>query len=65
MADDPTPHLERFGSYERACREFRWRIPDSFNIANSILSRHTDAVTRAALIEARPGGLNTYTYGGL
>ena len=65
MADDPTPHLERFGSYERACREFRWRIPDSFNIANSILSRHPDAVTRAALVEVRPGGLNTYTYGGL
>jgi acetyl-CoA synthetase len=62
---DPTPHLERFGSYERACREFRWRIPDSFNIANAILSRHRDAVTRVALVEARPGGLNTYTYGGL
>jgi acetyl-CoA synthetase len=65
MADDPTPHLERFGSYERACREFRWRIPDGFNIANAILSRHPDAVTRVALVEARPGGLNTYTYGGL
>jgi acetyl-CoA synthetase len=65
MADDPTPHLERFGSYERACREFRWRIPDGFNIANAILSRHPDAVSRVALLEARPGGLNTYTYGGL
>lgn len=62
---DPTPHLERFGSYERACREFRWRIADSFNIANAILSRHPDGVTRVALVEARPGGLNTYTYGGL
>jgi acetyl-CoA synthetase len=62
---DPTPHLERFGSYEHACREFRWRIPDSFNIANAALSRHPDAVTRVALVEARPGGLNTYTYGGL
>jgi len=62
---DPTPHLERFASYEHACSEFRWLIPDSFNIANAILSRHPDAVTRVALIEARPGGLNTYTYGGL
>jgi acetyl-CoA synthetase len=65
MADDPTPNLERYGSYERACREFRWQIPEYFNIAAAILSRHSDAVTRVALVEARPGGLNTYTYGGL
>jgi len=65
MGDDPTPHLERYGSYERARREFRWRIPEYFNIAVAILSRHSDAVTRVALVEARPGGLNTYTYGGL
>ena len=62
---DPTPHLERFGSYERACREFRWQIPECFNIASAILSRHRDAIKRISLVEARPGGLNTYTYGGL
>ena len=62
---DPTPHIERFGSYERACLEFRCLIPDTFNIADAILSRHSDAVTRIALLEMRPGGLNTYTYGGL
>jgi acetyl-CoA synthetase len=65
MADDPTPHLERFASYERACREFRWQLPASLNIADVILSRHPDAVTRVALVEVKPGGLNTYTYGGL
>jgi acetyl-CoA synthetase len=62
---DPSPHLERFEDYQRACREFRWSIPDSFNIADAILSRHSDAVTRVALVELRSGGLNTYTYGGL
>jgi acetyl-CoA synthetase len=62
---DPTPHLERFGSYQRACREFPLIIPAGFNIADAILSRHSDAVTRVALLEMRPGGLNTYTYGGL
>jgi acetyl-CoA synthetase len=62
---DPTPHLERFESYEQARREFRWRIPDRFNIASAISKRHQDAVTRTALDDVRPGGINTYTFGGI
>jgi acetyl-CoA synthetase len=62
---DPTPHLERFESYEQACREFRWRIPDEFNIARAISNRHKDAVTRIAISDVRPGGINTYTFGGI
>ncbi|MEK6300981.1 MAG: AMP-binding protein [Acidobacteriota bacterium] len=65
MPDDPTPNLERFVSYEHARREFRSLVPESFNIADAILSRHPDSVTRVALVEAKLGGLNTYTYGGL
>jgi acetyl-CoA synthetase len=62
---DPTPHLERFGSYEQACRDFRWRIPRRLNIANEICRRHADAVTRVALSDVKEGGINTYTFGGL
>ncbi|HVG21516.1 MAG TPA: AMP-binding protein [Blastocatellia bacterium] len=62
---DPTPHLERFGSYEQACREFRWRVPGQFNIARAISNRHKDAVTRIAVSDVRPGGVNTYTFGGI
>jgi acetyl-CoA synthetase len=62
---DPTPHLERFESYEQACREFRWLIPQRFNIANTICRRHADAVTRIALSDVKEGGINTYTFGGL
>jgi acetyl-CoA synthetase len=62
---DPTPHLERFDSYEQACREFRWQIPDQFNIASAISRRHKDSITRIALSHVRPGGINTYTFGGL
>jgi acetyl-CoA synthetase len=62
---DPTPHLERFESYENACREFRWQIPEHFNIASALCRRHDDAVTRIALSEGREGGVNTYTFGGL
>ncbi len=62
---DPTPHLERFESYEQACREFRWLIPQRFNIASAICRRHADAVTRIALSDVKEGGINTYTLGGL
>jgi acetyl-CoA synthetase len=62
---DPTPHLERFDSYEQACREFRWLIPQRLNIASTICRRPTDAVTRIALSDVKEGGINTYTFGGL
>src|SRR5215216_1765578 len=62
---DPTPHLERFDSYEQACKEFRWQIPEQFNIASAISRRHKDAITRIAIKDVRPGGINTYTFGGI
>ena len=62
---DPTPHLERFDSYEQACRDFRWLIPQRINIASAICRRHADAVTRIALSDVKEGGINTYTFGGL
>ena len=62
---EPTPHLERFETYEQACREFRWVIPERFNIASAICRRHADAVNRIALKEAKEAGINTYTFGGL
>ena len=62
---DPTPHLERFESYEQARCEFRWKIPQRFNIATAICRRHADAPTRIALNEVKAAGINTYTFGGL
>ena len=63
--DDPTPHLERFETYEEACREFRFNIPERFNIAQAICGRHRDAVTRVGLTEVREAAANTYTFGAL
>ncbi|HLG16337.1 MAG TPA: AMP-binding protein [Blastocatellia bacterium] len=60
--DDFIPHLERFGDYEEACRRFRWRIPEGFNIPDAVCKRHPDSVTRIALIEMRPAAANTYTF---
>jgi acyl-coenzyme A synthetase/AMP-(fatty) acid ligase len=62
---DPTPHLERFESYEQAHREFRWKIPQRFNIAEAICRKHADAPTRIALKEEKAAGINTYTFGAL
>src|SRR4030095_7558335 len=62
---DPTPHLERFETYEQAFREFKWIIPERFNIAGAICRRHADALTRIALKEVREAGINTYTFGAL
>jgi acetyl-CoA synthetase len=62
---DPTPHLERFDSYEQACREFRWLIPQRLNVATAVCRRQLDAVTRIALSDVKEGGINTYTFGGL
>jgi acetyl-CoA synthetase len=62
---DPTPHLERFESYEQAQREFRWKIPQRFNIAEAICRRHADAPTRIALKEEKAAGINTFTFGAL
>ena len=63
--DDPTPHLERFRTYQEAVREFRPLIPRRFNLASNICRRHSDSVTRIALADIKFGGINTYTFGGL
>src|SRR5262245_9639783 len=63
--DDPTPHLERFTSYDQAIREFKWQIPQRINIAAAICRRHRDSITRIALRDVRIGGVNTYTFGSL
>jgi acetyl-CoA synthetase len=59
------PHLERYASYEQAREEFRIQMPDDFNIAEAICKGYEDAATRIALIECKPGGKNTYTFGAI
>src|SRR5262245_3479358 len=62
---DPTPDLARFQTYNAARSEFDRGVPDRFNLADAIFKRHHDAVTRVAVVESRPGGLNTYTFNAL
>jgi acetyl-CoA synthetase len=60
-----TPHLERFSSYQRACQEFRWCIPERFNIAAAVCSKHADGATRLALIDVKEAANNSYTFGAI
>jgi acetyl-CoA synthetase len=62
---DPTPQLSRFKTYDEAVSAFHWQIPERFNIAGEILTRHPDAVTRLALQDVKFAGVNSYTFGGL
>lgn len=42
-------------SYHALCRDFRWTIPERFNIATAVCDRFADGSGRLALIECRDG----------
>ncbi|MEW5727196.1 MAG: AMP-binding protein [Pseudomonadota bacterium] len=53
-------------SYEEACRTFRWRIPERYNVAFDICDRQTmagaDGHRTALVIEAADGSVERYTF---
>ena len=42
--------LTETADYEELCREFRWEIPERFNMATACCDRHADGSGRLALI---------------
>ena len=44
--------LRPAADYRTMCRDFRWEIPDRFNIAEAVCDRWADGTNRVALIEA-------------
>lgn len=48
--------LERADSYDAVCRQFRWRIPERYNIAVDVCDRHADAGAGTALIHVGADG---------
>ncbi|MGE5475832.1 MAG: AMP-binding protein [Bacteroidales bacterium] len=58
--------LKAAKSYEEACRTFRWRIPDRYNIAFDVCDRQTmagaDAHRTALIVEAADGKCERYTF---
>jgi acetyl-CoA synthetase len=65
LSDAFIPHLERYESYEMACREFTPIVPPGFNLIDAACRRHQDSITRIALLEVRPAADNIYTFGGI
>lgn len=53
-------------SYEEACRTFRWRVPERYNIAFDVCDRQTmagaDGHRTALTVEAANGSVERYTF---
>jgi len=53
-------------SYEEACRTFRWRIPDRYNLAFDVCDRQTmggaDGHRTALIVESGDGVIERYTF---
>jgi acetyl-CoA synthetase len=53
-------------SYEEACRTFRWKIPDRYNLAFDVCDRQTmggvDGHRTALIVEAPDGGVERHTF---
>ncbi len=53
-------------SYEEACRTFRWRIPDRYNLAFDVCDRQTmggaDGHRTALIVEEADGSVERYTF---
>jgi len=66
--EEPAPNLAAFDSYEQALAEFEWSIPETFNIATDVVTRHAGKRGRVAMyqeIESRRGDRNreaTHTF---
>jgi acetyl-CoA synthetase len=62
MPTSPTIIPSATRSYEKLAREYRWRVPERFNIAEAICERHARATPDApAIIEDDPGGSHRIT----
>lgn len=58
--------LKQVRSYEEACRTFRWRIPERYNLAFDVCDRQTmagaDGHRTALIVEAADGSVERYTF---
>ena len=53
--------LTETADYDKLCREFRWKIPDRFNMATACCDRHADGSGRPALIYVDEDGSSRRT----
>src|SRR5580692_9722838 len=53
--------LTETNDYAKLCREFRWEIPERFNMATACCDRHADGTGRLALIYVDEDGSSRHT----
>ncbi len=44
---EPVPNLGQYDSYEEARANFEWDIPETFNIATDVVTRHAENADRS------------------
>src|SRR3954453_18342939 len=53
--------LTEAATYDELCRNFRWDVPDRFNMATACCDRHADGSGRLALVYVDEDGATTRT----
>src|SRR5438552_6348765 len=53
--------LTEAATYDELYRNFRWDIPERFNMATACCDRHADGTNRLALVYVDEGGVTTHT----
>src|SRR5947207_11312111 len=53
--------LTEAATYDELCRNFRWDVPDRFNMATACCDRHADGTGRLALVYVNEDGATTRT----
>jgi acetyl-CoA synthetase len=62
-AGEPVPNLSQYDTLEDACADFEWRIPDTYNIATDVVTKHADGPEQVALYQKEETGERSqYTF---
>lgn len=48
---EPVPNMGQFDTYEDACEKMEWNVPDTFNIATDVVTKHASNRGAAALFQ--------------
>jgi len=62
-SEEPVPNMGRFETYEQACEGIEWNVPETFNIATDVVTRHATGRGNVALFqEIENGGEHSHTF---
>ena len=60
---EPVPNLAQYDGYEEAYEAFEWDLPDAFNLATDVVTKHADDRGRVAMFQdVEDGPDRTHTF---